>query len=169
MEMVTDVKRRQVWGEVLRYEKSWQGRRGPYLLPPLSPDLKGGWLRFYYCASYAVYCFCWLNGLIWVAWAYIAAYGKYALIRIRDQSSLTTTTTTPTPMLDYSLEEIYSSHSSEKEKTHACSDVYVNCHPESSWEHLTSLLYREDEMTAVDQARPFLPPRGKFKQCFTAN
>ena len=66
-------------------------------------------------------------------------------------------------------EIIYSSHSSEKEKTHACSDVYVNCRPESSWEHLTSLLYEKDEMTAVDQARPFLPPRGKLKQCFTAN
>ena len=64
------------------------------------------------------------------------------------------------------LIEIYSSHSSEKEKTHACSDVYVNCRPESSWEHLTSLLYEEDEMTAVDQARPFLPPRGKFERCF---
>ena len=58
-------------------------------------------------------------------------------------------------------EEIYSSHSSEKEKTHACSDIYTNSHPESSWKQLTSLLYEEDEMTAVDQARPFLPPRGK--------
>jgi hypothetical protein len=60
------------------------------------------------------------------------------------------------------VDEIYSSHSSEKEKTHACSDVYVNCRPESSWEHLTSVLYKENEMTVVDQARPFLPPRGKI-------
>ena len=59
------------------------------------------------------------------------------------------------------VEEIYSRHSSEKEKTYACSDIYANCRPESSWEHLTSLLYEEDEMIAVDQARPFLPPRGK--------
>ena len=59
------------------------------------------------------------------------------------------------------VEGIYSSHSSEKEKTHACSDAYINCHPESSWEHLTSVLYREEEMSAVDLARPFLPPRGK--------
>ena len=58
------------------------------------------------------------------------------------------------------VEEIYNSHSSEKEKTHACSDVYVNCDPDSSWERLTSVLYEEDETTAVDQARPFLPPRG---------
>ena len=61
------------------------------------------------------------------------------------------------------VDDIYRSHSSEKENTHACSDVYVNCHPESSWEHLTSRLYEEDEMTAVDQARPFLPPRGTCK------
>ena len=59
------------------------------------------------------------------------------------------------------FDEIYRSHSSEREKTHACSDMYVNCHPESSWEHLTSHLYKEDEMTAVEQARTFLPPRGK--------
>ena len=60
------------------------------------------------------------------------------------------------------VDEIYSSHSSEEEKTCAFSDMYVNCRPESSWEHLTTLLYQEDEMTAVDQARPFLPPRGKL-------
>ena len=60
------------------------------------------------------------------------------------------------------VDEIYSNRSSEKEKTHACSDIYIKYHPESSWEHLTSLLYEGDEMTAVDQARPFLPPRGKW-------
>ena len=59
------------------------------------------------------------------------------------------------------FDEIYSSHSSEREQTHACSDMYVNYYPESSWEHLTSQLYKEDEMTAVEQARTFLPPRGK--------
>ena len=59
------------------------------------------------------------------------------------------------------VEEVYCSHCSEMEKTHACSDTYINCHPESSWEHLTSVLYREYEMSAVDQAKLFLPPRGK--------
>ena len=118
MEKVTEVKRRQVWGAVLRYKKSWQRRRGPDLRPPPPPPPPGP----------------------------------------------------PPPLTDPEiLKEIYSSHSSEKEKTHACSDVYVNCRPESSWEHLTTLLYEEDELTAVDQARPFLPPRGKFKQYFTAN
>ena len=61
-----------------------------------------------------------------------------------------------------SVYDICSSYSSEKEKTRACSDIYINSCPESSWEHLTSLLYKKDEMTAVDQARPFLPPRGKW-------
>ena len=44
MEKVTEVKRRQVWGKVLRYEKSWQRQRGPDLL--LLPPPKGGWLPF---------------------------------------------------------------------------------------------------------------------------
>ena len=58
------------------------------------------------------------------------------------------------------VDQLYSSHSTEKGKTLSCSDTYVNCYPGSSWEDLTSLLYEEDEMTAVDQARPFLPPKG---------
>ena len=58
------------------------------------------------------------------------------------------------------VDRVYSSHSTEKEKTLSCSDTYVNCYPVPSWEHLTSLLYEEDEMTALDQARPFLPPKG---------
>ena len=116
MEKVTEVKRRKVWGAVLRYKKRVLSRRGPdRILGPLDYD------------------------------------ESFDLV---DPEILT---------------EIYSSYSSEKEKTHACSDVYINCRPESSWEHLTSLLYREDELTAVDQARPFLPPRGKLKQYFTAN
>ena len=65
------------------------------------------------------------------------------------------------PTDDYT-DNIYSGHSTEEEKNHTCSDVYVNCHPESSWEHLTSRLYRADETAAVDQARPFLPPRGMW-------
>ena len=46
------------------------------------------------------------------------------------------------------------------ERTSALSDTYVQRCPESSWEHLVSVLYEEDEMNAVDLARPFLPPRG---------
>ena len=61
------------------------------------------------------------------------------------------------------IDKIYSvsSPSAPIEKTRACSDVYVNCRPESSWEHLASQLYRAGEMAAVDHARSFLPPRGK--------
>ena len=60
------------------------------------------------------------------------------------------------------VDQLYSSDSTEKEKNLSCSDtyMYVNCHPEASWEHLTTLLYEEDEMTAVDQTRPFLSPKG---------
>ena len=60
------------------------------------------------------------------------------------------------------VKKVYSSNSTEKDKTLACSDVYVPSHPNSSWEHLTTVLYKEDEMTAVDQGRPFLPPRGEL-------
>ena len=77
------------------------------------------------------------------------------------KENFTTLYRPPSPIDDYS-DKIYSGHSTEEEKTHTCSDVYVNCCPESSWEHLTSRLYRADEMTAVDQARPFLPPRGMW-------
>ena len=46
---------------------------------------------FNYHAPLAMYCFCWFSGLTWVAWVYIAAYGKCALIRIHDQLPLTYT------------------------------------------------------------------------------
>ena len=59
------------------------------------------------------------------------------------------------------VNQLYSSHSTEEEKILSCSDTYVNCYPgKPSWEQLTLLLYEADEMTAVDQARPFLPPKG---------
>ena len=68
----------------------------------------------------------------------------------------------PMPSIQQIVSGICSRQSSEEKKTHVCSDTYVNCRPKSSWEHLTSLLYEADEMTAVDQARAFLPPRGKL-------
>ena len=60
------------------------------------------------------------------------------------------------------VDNIYSNHSDDYDKTYTCCDIYVNCHPDSSWEHLTSLLYRADQMAALDQARPFLTPRGNL-------
>ena len=67
-------------------------------------------------------------------------------------------TTKPSSYID----EVYTKYTSGKEKLHVLADVYISCRPESSWEHLTSVLYEEDEITAVDEARPFLPPRGKW-------
>ena len=58
--------------------------------------------------------------------------------------------------------KVYSSNSTVKDKSLHCCVVYVHSRPDSSWEHLTTVLYEEDEMTAVDQARPFLPPRGEL-------
>ena len=55
-------------------------------LEEVGHDFRG--MCILYHASYAMYCFCWLGGLTWVVWAYIAAYGKHALIRIRDQPPL---------------------------------------------------------------------------------
>ena len=101
-------------------------------------------------------------------WGAVFRYGKYCGGQRGPDVSRPPALLLP-PFEPEILKEIYSSHSSEKEKTHACSDVYVNCRPESSWEHLTSLLYKEEEASALDRARPFLPPRGKFKRCFTAN
>ena len=60
------------------------------------------------------------------------------------------------------VENVYSGSSTEMNRILACSNTYVHCCPESSWEDLTSLLYEQDEATAVDQAEPFLPPRGKL-------
>lgn len=59
------------------------------------------------------------------------------------------------------VDQVYSSDlSKEKEITLSCSDAYISCYPNSSWEHLTSLLYEENEVAAIDEARLFLPPRG---------
>ena len=58
------------------------------------------------------------------------------------------------------VDQLYSSHSTEKEKKLSCSDTYVNAYPKATWEGLTSVLYEADETTAVDQARPLLPPKG---------
>ena len=59
------------------------------------------------------------------------------------------------------LEEISSSHSSDEEKLHSLSDVYVNCQHDSSWEELVCCLYKEDEVAATQTARAFLPPKGR--------
>ena len=63
----------------------------------------------------------------------------------------------PPPQLD----EIYQKYSTEKQRIHACADVYVNCHPESSWTRLCPKLYEEREMTAVRKVKTFIPQTGE--------
>ena len=59
------------------------------------------------------------------------------------------------------LEEIYQKHSTEEQRIRACADIYVNCHPYSSWAYLCQILYDENEMTAVRKAKTFIPQTGK--------
>ena len=59
------------------------------------------------------------------------------------------------------LEEIYQKYSTEEQRIHACVDVYVNCHPESSWTRLCQRLYWENEMTAARKAKTFIPQTGE--------
>ena len=60
--------------------------------------------------------------------------------------------------------DIKSKCSSEKELLHTCSDIYVNCHPVSSWEDLACVLYQKVETTAVEEVRSYLNPRGRLFQ-----
>ena len=58
------------------------------------------------------------------------------------------------------LDEIYTKYTTDKEKTHALADVYVNSRPESSWQHLVQTLYGESELAAAKEAKPFLQHNG---------
>ena len=53
------------------------------------------------------------------------------------------------------------------EKEDECADLYVNCNPYSSWELLARSLYHYHQVTAVEEVRSYLPPRGE--PCFTHN
>ena len=59
------------------------------------------------------------------------------------------------------LEEIYQKYSTEKQRIHACADVYVNCRLEPSWTYLCQVLYWEEEMTAARKAKTFIPQTGE--------
>ena len=63
---------------------------------------------------------------------------------------------------DQVIEAIYSSHSSEEEKLHSCTDIYVTCAPSISWEELAEELYDYDEMAAAKEAKAFLQHKGEF-------
>ena len=62
---------------------------------------------------------------------------------------------------DSVLETIQQRYSAE-ERESASIDIYVNCHRDSSWEHLAKELYRHLQVAAVKELRSYLSPRGKF-------
>ena len=63
---------------------------------------------------------------------------------------------------DTLLEEIYQNYSSEDQRLHACSDFYVNLHPESSWTHLCWRLWNvNEEVSAARKAKTFIPQTGR--------
>ena len=51
--------------------------------------------------------------------------------------------------------------STTKEKTRACVDLYLNCHPDvASWEDITSILFNCCEMSAAKESKGFCPQNG---------
>ena len=59
------------------------------------------------------------------------------------------------------LKVIQSKCSTKRETANECASYYVHCHPQPSWTHLASWLYRWEEFAAVEELKPFLPLRGK--------
>jgi hypothetical protein len=64
---------------------------------------------------------------------------------------------------DFIFDEIQSSgkYPTALEVEAAAVDIYVNCHPHSSWERLARSLYRHHQVAAVEEVRSYLPPRGE--------
>ena len=61
-----------------------------------------------------------------------------------------------------SLVEMMSGNfSTPKEKTRACVDLYLTCHPYPSWSSIASALYYFGEMVAAKEAKPFYYQNGK--------
>ena len=58
------------------------------------------------------------------------------------------------------LDEVYTKNTTDKEKTHALADAYINIRPESSWQYLVKTLYDESELAAAKEAKPFLQQNG---------
>ena len=59
------------------------------------------------------------------------------------------------------LDEVYTKYTTDKEKTVALANVYINSRPESSWQDLVKTLYAEGELAAVKEAKSFLQQNGK--------
>ena len=58
------------------------------------------------------------------------------------------------------LDEVDSKYTTTREKTSDLADVYVNSHPESSWEHLVKTLKQNGEQAAAEEAESFLHQNG---------
>ena len=59
------------------------------------------------------------------------------------------------------LTEIQQRCSTKREIANECASYYIHYHPQSSWTHLASHLYRAGEIAAMEKSKPFLPLRGK--------
>ena len=55
---------------------------------------------------------------------------------------------------------IYEESFNKEQRMDACADIYVNCHPESSWTDLCLNLYRKIEITAAKRAKLFIQQSG---------
>ena len=64
----------------------------------------------------------------------------------------------PSPLVDKIMER---SFSTESEKSRAFADVYVNIHPDPSWEGLTSDMYWEEEFASARESKSFVST-GKY-------
>ena len=60
------------------------------------------------------------------------------------------------------LNEFKERYPSEEQQIRACSDFYVNFHPEPSWVSLCHGLYKEMEVNAARKAKAFVPLTGEW-------
>ena len=59
------------------------------------------------------------------------------------------------------LDEVESKYTTAREKTNDLVDVYVNSHPQPSWEELVKGLYCSSEMAAAKEVKSFLQKNGE--------
>ena len=62
---------------------------------------------------------------------------------------------------DSYIDMVDNTYTTEKGKTTVLADVYVNSHPDSSWEHLIKTLKENDEQAAAEEAESFLHQNGR--------
>ena len=64
------------------------------------------------------------------------------------------------------LREIQRRYSTNTDKTHACADYYVNCHPKAEWKDLTNGLYWTHHFALARQSKSFRST-GKYSTAST--